>query len=100
METIMIPQLSNQAEVVDVRDLFWANPENTVFNCMLVLKEPHSPQPFGCSQIEAGFIPYVTQIWNNAMAGLYGPIASYIEPIQPSIEAQPDQPVVEGAMTL
>lgn len=100
MEAILIPQLMGQAEVVDVRALVWANPENTIFNCMLVLKDPQVLQPFGCGKIEVGVLPYVTQIWNNAMAGMYGPIAPYVEPVQPSTEAQPDQPVVEGAMTL
>ena len=100
MDSIMIPQINGQAEVVDVQNLFWINPENAAFNCTLILAAPHASQPFACNQIEVGVLPYVTQIWNNALAGAYGPIADYTPPPEYSTEVQPDQPVVEGAMTL
>lgn len=104
MEIIKVPQLSievlTQAEVADVQNLFWINPEKTAFNCMLIFSGTQTPQPFSCNQIEVGVLSYVTQIWNNALAGKYGPIADYTPPPEYSTEAQPNQPVVEGAMTL
>lgn len=87
-------------EVKSVSDLSWINPEHTAFDCVLMFEGSDTPHPFACNQIEVGVLPYVTQLWNNAMAGEYGPIAEYVSPAEYSTEPQPDQPVVEGAMTL
>mgnify|MGYP003346639367 FL=1 len=72
-------------QVTNAYDLVWANSQNTVFNCMVVFDTSPDPQPFACNQDEVGQINYVTQLWDGAMAGQYGPIAPYVEPIQPVV---------------
>ena len=87
-------------EVASVYELFWVNPEHTAFNCMLEFEGSNTPQPFCCNKIEVGVLSHVTQLWEAALAGEYGPIAEYVPLPEYSTEAQPNQPVVEGAMTL
>lgn len=72
-------------QVTNAYDLAWANAQNTVFNCMVVFDTSPTPQPFACNQDEVGQINYVTQLWDGAMAGTYGPIAPYVEPVQPVV---------------
>lgn len=87
--------------VITAHDLLWADAENTAFTCMVVFEGWPEAQPFACNQIEVGQIPYVTELWDNAMAGLYGAIAPYQPPKPPaSSGVQPDQPIVGGAITL
>lgn len=66
-----------------VRDLVWCNAEHTMFNCFVFFHHLGEEVPFGCSQAEVGVYPHVTSIWERAIAGDFGPIAEYVEPVQP-----------------
>ena len=49
--------------------------------------------PFGATSFDP--MPYGVELYNNALAGMYGPIAPYV-PLGPA----PDQPVTSGVQDL
>jgi hypothetical protein len=72
-----------------VKDCYWENAENTLFSCTVKYEEFPEEMPAGITLSD----PYahIQLIWNNAMAGMYGPIAAYVpppppEPIPPTAE--------------
>ena len=70
-------------EYTTVTNLVWSNAEHTQFDCMVFFTQFGEEVPFGCAQSEVGVYPHVTSIWERAMAGDFGPIAEYVEPVQP-----------------
>lgn len=87
-------------KVTQAYDLVWVNPEHTAFDCMVVFDNTGNPMPFACNQVEVGVLPYVTQLWNGAMAGEYGSIAEYSPPPEFIPTPKPDQPESTGTQTL
>lgn len=81
----------------NVRDLKWLNQEHTAFDCIVDF-ETLGEVPFGCFQTDP--YPHTQDIWARGLAGEFGVIAEYVEPVQPVIEATEPQPVVDGAQTL
>lgn len=64
-----------------VKNCWWQNQENTLFNCIVKYEEFPDEMPAGITLSD----PYahIQLIWNNAMAGMYGPIAAYTPPAPP-----------------
>jgi hypothetical protein len=50
--------------------------------------------PFGATPFDP--MPYGVELYNNAVAGLYGPIAPYV----PAPTPAPNQPVTSGTQSL
>jgi hypothetical protein len=70
-------------EYTTVKNLAWCNAEHTQFDCLVFFTKFQEEMPFGCAQAEVGVYPHVTSIWERAMAGEFGAIAEYVEPVQP-----------------
>jgi len=67
------------------------NAEGTGISLMVKFEEFAEVLPFGATPYDP--MPYGVELYNNALAGMYGPIAPYVPP-------EPPQPVTEGAQTL
>lgn len=78
-----------------VKDLKWANPEHTLFECVVKYAEFNEEHPSGIN----GTDPYahIQEIWAKGNAGEYGQIADYAPP---ELVAAENQPLVVGAQTL
>jgi hypothetical protein len=61
-----------------VKNCIWVNAEQTMFDCTVKYEEFTEEVPAGITLAD----PYahIQLIWNNAMTGMYGPIAPYVEP--------------------
>lgn len=77
--------------VVEVKNVQWANEEQTILNAEVLFEELQS----------LGFIPFTTmdgadtdhgqEIWDNALNGDYGPIADFVPPtLEETRAAMPD----------
>lgn len=64
-----------------VKNCYWENAENTLFSCIVKYEEFPEEVPAGITLSD----PYahIQLIWNNAMLGMYGPIAAYVPPPPP-----------------
>lgn len=64
-----------------VKNCYWENAEQTLFSCIVKYEEFPEEMPAGITLSD----PYehIKLIWNNAMAGMYGPIAAYTPPPPP-----------------
>lgn len=64
-----------------VKNCWWQDETQSVFNCVVKYEEFPEEMPVGVSSKD----PYahIQLIWNNAMAGMYGPIAAYVPPPPP-----------------
>ncbi len=83
-----------------VKNLQWANPEHTMFDCIVKYEEFNEEHP---STID-GVDPYVhiREIWTKGNAGEYGEIAKYVLPVYPTPNPAPEseQPTSEGTQNL
>lgn len=79
-----------------VKNLRWANAENTAFDCVVKYAEFNEEMPSGINGID----PYahIQEIWTKGNAGEYGVIAKYIPP--PVVEIPENQPTTEGTQEL
>ena len=66
------------------------NAEGTNITLQVKFEEFAEELPFGATPYDP--MPYGVELYNNALAGMYGPIAPYVPP--------PPQPTVEGAQSL
>ena len=78
----------------------WVNEEHSLINCIITTSQFGTTElPFTASptDVEA----HGRAIFADIVAGNYGAIAEYVPPPPPPPnEAAPDQPVVDGAITL
>lgn len=70
-----------------VKNCYWENSEQTLFSCTVKYEEFPEEMPAGITLAD----PYehIKLIWNNAMTGMYGPIAPYVEPTPDPIPESP-----------
>lgn len=70
-----------------VKNCIWNNEEKTLFSCIVKYEEFPEEVPAGITLTD----PYahIQLIWNNAITGMYGPIAAYVPP------PPPDPPTAE-----
>jgi hypothetical protein len=67
------------------KDPVYANAEGTTIQLIVKFEEFNEEMPFGATPFDP--MPYGVELYNNAVAGMYGPIAPYIpppDPVQPS----------------
>ena len=66
-----------------VKNLQWANEEHTMFSCLVKYEEFNEEHPTGVNATD----PYehIHTIWENAIAGVYGAIAEYVPPVNPTV---------------
>jgi len=85
---------------VAVRNPVWANAANTVIACEVNFKHVGFEEwtPFCADPND--FMPYSKQIFDECVAGQWGAVAAYVEPINTYQEAAENQPIVQGAQTL
>jgi hypothetical protein len=67
--------------IVSVTNVRWANAAHNVIACDVVFAEMPGVQPF--ATIANADTPWGVEIWNNSIAGVYGPIAEYVPNIPP-----------------
>ena len=81
-----------------VKDLQWDNPEHTFFICVVKYAEFNEEVPAGINATD----PYahIHEIWTKGIAGEYGPIAEYVEPIQEGVQPASDQPSASGVQEI
>jgi len=82
-----------QSSLTALKNPQWANAEHTAIDCNITTSQfGDEVLPFTASQndVEA----HGRAIFADIVAGVYGPIAEYVEP------PEPVQPVTEGAQTL
>ena len=82
-------------DYTDVKDLVWANPENTCFDCMVDFVSL-GWVPFACSESDP--TPHSQQIWAQAMNGDFGPIAPYVPPPEPPLTLPSPAQQIPGAV--
>lgn len=70
-------------QYTNVTNLQWANQEQTVLNCVVDF-ESIGPSPF--SAVAEGDYAHTHEIFARAIAGEFGPIASYQPPAAPTTE--------------
>lgn len=70
----------------------YANADGTCVLLMVKFEEFAEVLPFGATPNDP--MPYGVELYNNALAGMYGPIAPYVPP------PEPEQPITQGAQTL
>jgi hypothetical protein len=63
-------------------------------NINLIVKFYEFAEEMGFGATPFDPMPYGVELYNNALAGLYGPIAPYVPP------PEPEQPVSSGTQTL
>jgi hypothetical protein len=61
-------------------------------NLIVKFYELASEVPFGATPFDP--MPYGVELYNNALAGMYGPVEPYVPP------PEPEQPVSSGTQTL
>jgi hypothetical protein len=58
-----------------VKNLKWANLEKTAFSCVVKYAEFSEELPVGADPRD--HYEHIQQIWQNGLAGMYGPIEDY-----------------------
>ncbi len=82
-----------------VKDLVWANVEQTVFNCTVKYAEFNEEHPSSINTTDP--YPHIQEIWTRALAGEYGEILEYVPPaVDENGDATQSQPTTQGAQTL
>ena len=76
------------------KNLYWVDSDHTMFDCTVKMEE--LPQEVECSITAVDPYEHIQTLWNNGLAGSYGPIAEYVPPPKPEI----NQPLTEGTQTL
>jgi hypothetical protein len=71
----------------------YSSPDGQTIDLKVKFYEMASEMPFGATPFDP--MPYGVELYNNALAGMYGPIAPYVPP-----EPAPDQPVTSGVQDL
>ena len=67
----------------------YANEQGNAINCIIKFAHLSSPVPFAATNYDLE--PYGVQIYNDCVAGVYGPIAPYVPPpFIPVVEATPN----------
>ena len=74
----------------------YADEEGSTIALTVKFEEVNEEIPFGANAYDP--MPYGVVLYQNALAGLYGPIAPYVPPPKP--KAAENQPSVGGAQTL
>jgi hypothetical protein len=69
-------------------------PNGQTIDLKVKFYEMASEVPFGATPFDP--MPHGVELYNNALAGMYGPIAPFVSPDEPSS----DQPVTSGTQTL
>lgn len=75
------------------KDPVYASQESTTINLMVKFVEMAEVLPFTAAPHDS--MPYGVELYNNAVAGMYGPIAPYTPPAP-----APGQPEASGVQTL
>lgn len=67
--------------LVSLTDPHWGNAEHTIFMCTVEFEElaEMGPMPFDCSATDSYL--WSVSIWNDAVSGVYDPIAEYEPPV-------------------
>jgi hypothetical protein len=81
-----------------VKNLFWVDAEQTVFECVVKYAEFNDEMPVGVNGVDQ--YPHIKELWQKGNAGAYGEIAAYIPPVEPAQLEQAEQPKTTGAQTL
>lgn len=68
-----------------VKDLKWANPEHTAFECVVKYAEFNEEMPSGINATD--LYTHIQEIWTKGNAGEYGVIAEYSVPQTPNCQA-------------
>lgn len=63
------------------KDPVYSNQEGTDISLTVKFYEFAEEVPFGANTWDPE--PYGVELYNNAVAGMYGPIAPYVPPVQP-----------------
>lgn len=63
------------------KDPVYADQEGTCVSLVVKFEEFADEMPFGATPYDPE--PYGRELYNNAIAGVYGPIAPYVPPPQP-----------------
>jgi len=71
----------------------YSDADGQTIDLIVKFYEMASEMSFGATPFDP--MSYGVELYNNAVAGLYGPIAPYVPP-----EPAPDQPVTSGTQTL
>lgn len=71
----------------------YSDADGQTIDLIVKFYEMTSEMPFGATSFDP--MPYGVELYNNALAGMYGPIAPYV-PLGPA----PDQPVTSGVQDL
>jgi hypothetical protein len=89
---------------IAVRNMRWLNAERTLIDCQVNFNHVGFEEwtPFCADPND--YMPYSKQIFDECVAGKWGPIAEYISPVvydeSTVIEAAANQPISQGAQTL
>lgn len=78
-----------------VTDLCWADAAQSVLTCNVKYAEFDEVLP--CGVTAGDKYSHIKALWNNALAGAYGPIAPYVAPPEPEPEDPKEQPTQTGA---
>ena len=81
------------ANVISVTNPVFATEDGLLIDCLLGLDVFPAPVPFtaNANDVEA----HGRQIYADLMAGAYGPIAAYVAPPEPVVEASVAAPISE-----
>jgi hypothetical protein len=74
------------------KDPIYSSADNSTIDLIVKFYEFTEEMGFGATPFDP--MPYGVELYNNAVAGLYGPIAPFVPPIEP------DQPFSSGTQTL
>lgn len=58
-----------------VKNLMWNDPEHTSFSCVVKYAEFNEEHPAGINPNDR--YSHIQEIWQNGIAGVYGPIKEY-----------------------
>jgi hypothetical protein len=89
---------------IAVRNMRWLNAEHTLVDCQVNFNHVGFEEwtPFCADPND--YMPYSKQIFDECVAGKWGPIDEYIPPVvhdeSTVIEAAANQPISQGAQTL
>lgn len=84
--------------IEEVTNLHWTSPDNDRFDCSIKYAEFDTVMPFACSNKDP--LAHAQELWNRAMAGEFGAITAYAEPVNEQPVATQPQPVSSGVQTL
>jgi hypothetical protein len=74
------------------RDPVYGSADGQIIDLIVKFYEMATELPFGATPYDP--MPYGVELYNNALAGNYGPISPYVPP------PEPEQPVTSGTQTL